>query len=181
MFHASNEWPDPDYVEENTASAIPTYHQDREKIEEFKKEIESGSLAGVLGVEKNLSEEQEASLARLENKWMTGMKGHFNTATEERKPLMISFDEDDNIVSTEVAAPTIVSNGFDGGEEIRLEYPGHGTEFYCYNVSDPLGWRRSASAGHCSFNYQCHQQQFQFGLCECRGSKNLYSNCEMKI
>ncbi len=141
-----HEWPDPDYVEENTADALPTYHQDREKIEEFKKEIESGSLAGVLGVEKNLSEEQEASLARLENKWMTGMQGHYNTATEERKPLMISFDEDDNIVSTEVAALTIVSNGFDGGEEIRLEYPGHGTEFYCYNVSDPLGWRRGASA-----------------------------------
>ena len=59
------------------------------------------------------------------------MKGHFNTATEERKPSMINFD-DDNIVSTEVGSITIVSNGFDGGEEIRLEYPGIGTEFYCY-------------------------------------------------
>ena len=35
---------------------------------------------------------------------------------------MIMFDDDDNIVSTEVAELTIVSNGFDGGEEIRLEY-----------------------------------------------------------
>ena len=36
---------------------------------------------------------------------------------------MISFDDDDNILSTEVAAITIVSNGFDGGEEIRLGTP----------------------------------------------------------
>ena len=67
------------------------------------------------------------------------MKGHFNTATEERKPLMISFDDEDNIVSTEVGSITIVSNGFDGGEEIRLEYPGIGTEFYCYDVNDGFG------------------------------------------
>ena len=115
-------------------------------IEEFKKEVESGSLAGVLGVDNNLTEEQEASLGRLEDKWMSGMQGHFNTATEDRKPLMISFDDDDNIVSTEVAALTIVSNGFDGGEEIRLEYPGMGTEFYEFNVADPNGWRKGRTA-----------------------------------
>ena len=57
---------------------------------------------------------------------------------------MIMFDDDDNIVSTEVAALTIVSNGFDGGEEIRLEYPG--TEFYSYNVIHGMGWRRGANA-----------------------------------
>ena len=85
-------------------------------------------------------------MARLEDKWMSGMQGRFNTATEERKPLMIMFDDDDNIVSTEVAALTIVSNGFDGGEEIRLEYPGKGTEFYSYNVNDGMGWRRGVSA-----------------------------------
>ena len=73
---------------------------------------------------------------------MSGMQGHFNTATEERKPLMISFDDEDNLVSTEVAALTVVANGFDGGEEIRLEYPGKGTEFYCFNVDDPHGWRK---------------------------------------
>ena len=77
---------------------------------------------------------------------MSGMQGHFNTATEERKPLMISFDDEDNLVSTEVAALTVVANGFDGGEEIRLEYPGRGTEFYCFNVDDPLGWRKGRSA-----------------------------------
>ena len=141
-----HEWPDPDYVEDSSSNALPTYHQDMEQIEEFKREIESGSLAGVLGVEKNLSKKQEESLARLEDKWMTGMQGHFNTATEERKPLMISFDDDDNIVSTEVAALTVVANGFDGGEEIRLEYPGIGTEFYCFNVNDPNGWRKGRSA-----------------------------------
>ena len=143
-----HEWKDPDYVESSGPVDIPTYHQDQAKIEEFRKEVESGSLAGVLGVDTNLSEEQEASLARLEDKWMSGMKGHFNTAKEERKPLMISFDDDDNIVSTEVAALTIVANGFDGGEEIRLEYPGRGTEFYCFNVADPYGWRRGSSAAN---------------------------------
>lgn len=141
-----HEWKDPNHVDSSGPIEIPTYHQDRAKIEEFRKEVESGSLAGVLGVDSNLSDEQQASLARLEDKWMSGMKGHYNTATEERKPLMISFDDDDNIVSTEVAALTIVANGFDGGEEIRLEYPGKGTEFYCFNVSDPHGWRRGASS-----------------------------------
>ena len=83
-----HEWPDPDYVEDSSSNALPTYHQDMEQIEEFKREIESGSLAGVLGVEKNLSKKQEESLARLEDKWMTGMQGHFNTATEERLSLI---------------------------------------------------------------------------------------------
>lgn len=142
----NHEWVDPDYVEDQNQGSLPTYHQDAEMIEEFKRELSNGSLAGVLGVEKNLSKKQEESLSRLEDKWLTGMQGHFNTAKEERKPLMISFDDEDNIVSTEVAAISIVANGFDGGEEIRLEYPGQGTEFYCFNVQDPLGWRRGSNA-----------------------------------
>ena len=142
----SHEWPDPDYVEQKVATEIPTYQRDADLIEQFKKDVESGSLANVLGVSKNLTDQQEATLARLEDKWMSGMQGRFNTATEERKPLMIMFDDEDNIVSTEVAAITIVANGFDGGEEIRLEYPGIGTEFYSYNVNDGMGWRRGTNA-----------------------------------
>ena len=142
----SHEWPDPDYVEQKVATEIPTYQRDADLIEQFKKDVESGSLANVLGVNKNLTDQQEATLARLEDKWMSGMQGRFNTATEERKPLMIMFDDEDNIVSTEVAAITIVANGFDGGEEIRLEYPGIGTEFYSYNVNDGMGWRRGTNA-----------------------------------
>lgn len=142
----NHEWADPNHQSTSQRAPPPTYRQDAEMIEEFKKEVESGSLAGVLGVDNNLTEEQEASLGRLEDKWMSGMQGHFNTATEDRKPLMISFDDDDNIVSTEVAALTIVSNGFDGGEEIRLEYPGMGTEFYEFNVADPNGWRKGRTA-----------------------------------
>ena len=142
----SHEWADPEYVVDKKLDVIPTYHRDAELIEQFKKDVASGSLANVLAVNKNLSEQQEASLARLEDKWMSGMQGRFNTATEERKPLMIMFDDEDNIVSTEVAALTIVSNGFDGGEEIRLEYPGIGTEFYSYNVNDGMGWRRGENA-----------------------------------
>jgi len=142
----NHEWADPNHQSTSERAPPPTYRQDAEMIEEFKKEVQSGSLAGVLGVDKNLTEEQEASLGRLEDKWMSGMQGHFNTATEDRKPLMISFDDDDNIVSTEVAALTIVSNGFDGGEEIRLEYPGMGTEFYEFNVADPNGWRKGRTA-----------------------------------
>ena len=142
----NHEWADPNHQSTSERAPPPTYRQDAEMIEEFKKEVQSGSLAGVLGVDKDLTEEQEASLGRLEDKWMSGMQGHFNTATEDRKPLMISFDDDDNIVSTEVAALTIVSNGFDGGEEIRLEYPGMGTEFYEFNVADPNGWRKGRTA-----------------------------------
>ena len=54
---------------------IPTYQRDAELIEQFKKDVESGSLANVLGVKKNLSEEQEESLGRLEEKWMSGCRG----------------------------------------------------------------------------------------------------------
>ena len=72
-------------------------------IEQFKQEMASGELANVLGINKNLSGEQEQSLKRLEDEWMSGMQGHYNAAAEERKPLMISFDDDDNILSTEVS------------------------------------------------------------------------------
>ena len=141
-----HEWADPTYVEERRRPEPPTHRRDAELIEQFKSEMASGELANVLGVTKNLTGEQEQSLKRLEDKWMSGMQGHYNAASEERKPLMISFDDDDNIVSTEVAAITIVSNGFDGGEEIRLEYPGRGTEFYAYNERSPTGWKRGRDA-----------------------------------
>ena len=74
------------------------------------------------------------------------MSGHFNAAAEERKPLMISFDDDDNLVDTTIGSITIVANGFDGGEEIRLEYPGIGTEFYAFDEASETGWRRGRTA-----------------------------------
>lgn len=140
------EWADPNYKEERKRPQPPTHHRDAEKIQQFKQELASGELANVLGINKNLTGEQEQSLKRLEDKWMSGMQGHYNPASEERKPLLISFDEEDNILSTEVAAITIVSNGFDGGEEIRLEYPGRGTEFYAFNERSPTGWKRGPNA-----------------------------------
>ncbi|RJU91243.1 MAG: hypothetical protein DWC07_01190 [Candidatus Poseidoniales archaeon] len=141
-----HEWPDPNHVEERKGPEPPSHKRDAELIEQFKSEMASGELANVLGVSKDLTGEQEQSLKRLEDRWMSGMQGHFNAASEERKPLMISFDDDDNIMSTEVGAITIVSNGFDGGEEIRLEYPGRGTEFYAYNERSPTGWKRGRNA-----------------------------------
>ena len=142
----NHEWPDPNHTEARKRPSPPTHRRDAEMIEQFKQDMASGELANVLGINKNLSGEQEQSLKRLEDKWMSGMQGHYNAAAEERKPLMISFDDDDNILSTEVAAITIVSNGFDGGEEIRLEYPGRGTEFYAYNERSPTGWKRGPNA-----------------------------------
>jgi ribosomal protein L37AE/L43A len=142
----NHEWADPNHVEVRAPPPPPDHRRDSELIDEFKRDMENGQLAGLLGVDSNLTKEQELSLGRLEDKWMSGMQGHFNAAVEERKPLMINFDEDDNIVSTEVAALTIVSNGFDGGEEIRLEYPGKGTEFYSYNERSPTGWKRGRTS-----------------------------------
>ena len=135
------EWKDPDHVAVRRGPP-QTYRRDADLIEEFKNEMQSGSLSNVLGIEKGLSGEQEASLQRLEDKWMSGMSGHFNAAAEQRKPLMISFDDDDNLVDTTVGSITIVANGFDGGEEVRLEYPGMGTEFYAYDEASETGWRR---------------------------------------
>ena len=112
----SYEWADPNFISKKVRGPPPNHRRDSELIEEFKNEMARGDLKGVLGVDSDLSEEQEQSLQRLEDKWMSGMQGHYNAASEDRKPLMISFDDDDNLVSTEVAALTIVSNGFDGGE-----------------------------------------------------------------
>ncbi|MGY8754191.1 MAG: hypothetical protein ACKVIR_00730 [Candidatus Poseidoniales archaeon] len=139
------EWSDPDYSP-TKAGPPEDFRKDSEMIEEFKQEMESGQLRNVLGIDKGLSSGQKESLTRLEDKWMTGMSGHFNAAVEERKPLMISFDDDDNLKSTTVGSITIVANGFDGGEEIRLEYPGLGTEFYLFDEASETGWRRGRSA-----------------------------------
>tara|TARA_B100001996_G_scaffold343067_1_gene298032 strand:- start:2580 stop:3590 length:1011 start_codon:yes stop_codon:yes gene_type:complete len=139
------EWKDPDHVSSKRRPP-DTYRRDSELIDEFKREMEGGHLSNVLGIDKGLSGAQEASLQRLEDKWMSGMSGHFNAASEERKPLMISFDDDDNLVDTTVGSITIVANGFDGGEEIRLEYPGLGTEFYAFDEASETGWRRGREA-----------------------------------
>ena len=69
----------------NESAQPPTHRRDAEKIEQFKQEMASGELASVLGINKNLTGEQEQSLQRLEDKWMSGMQGHYNAA-EERKP-----------------------------------------------------------------------------------------------
>jgi len=139
------EWSDPNHVAVKKGPPA-NYRRDAELIEEFKKEMTGGELSNVLGIDKGLSNEQQASLKRLEDKWMTGMSGHFNAAAEERKPLMISFDDDDNLVDTTIGSISIVANGFDGGEEIRLEYPGLGTEFYIYDEASETGWRKGRSA-----------------------------------
>tara|TARA_B100000405_G_scaffold69025_1_gene47323 strand:- start:853 stop:1863 length:1011 start_codon:yes stop_codon:yes gene_type:complete len=139
------EWKDPNASSMKKVNR-PTYRQDQEYIQQFNEEMASGELSQVLGIDKGLSGAQEASLKRLEDKWLTGMSGHFNAASEERKPLMISFDDDDNLVDTTVASISIVANGFDGGEEIRIEFPGIGTEFYVYDEASETGWRKGRQA-----------------------------------
>ena len=54
----------------------------------------------------------------------------------------LARDDDDNLLETQVGAIHISDNVFDGGEEIRIEYPGMGTEFYIINEDDALGWKR---------------------------------------
>ena len=61
-------------------------------------------------------------LNRLQDKWMSGMHGQYNAAEEERKPLMISFDDDDNLLETQVGKIHLSDNVFDGGEEKNAKY-----------------------------------------------------------
>ena len=103
------EWKDPDTTPEEKVPP-PNYRRDEELIDEFKQELENGELKDLLGIDKNLSSEQEQSLVRLQDKWMGGMQGQFNAAAEERTPLSISFDDDDNLVETTVASMTLVAN-----------------------------------------------------------------------
>ncbi len=136
------EWKDP---EASGPSSGPrdSISRDSEKLNEFKQEMESGQgLARVLGVDDGLNSEQKESLTRLQDKWISGMHGQYNAAEEERKPLMIAFDDEDNLLETQVGAIHLSDNVFDGGEEIRIEYPGLGTEFYIINEDDALGWKR---------------------------------------
>ena len=134
-----HEWADPNYKETRKRPAPPTHRRDAEMIEQFKQEMASGELANVLGINKNLSGEQEQSLKRLEDKWMSGMQGHYNAAAEERKPLMISFDEDDNILSTEVAAITIVSNGLTAARKFGSNIPAAAPNFMPTTNEAPRG------------------------------------------
>ncbi|MEC8341020.1 MAG: hypothetical protein VXZ80_05180, partial [Candidatus Thermoplasmatota archaeon] len=69
-----HEWADPNYKDTRKRPAPPTHRRDAEMIEQFKQEMASGELANVLGINKNLSGEQEQSLKRLEDKWMSGMQ-----------------------------------------------------------------------------------------------------------
>ena len=136
------EWKDPEATASSTGPR-DSISRDSEKLDEFKLEMESGQgLARVLGVDDGLDSEQKASLFRLQDKWMSGMHGQYNAAEDERKPLMIAFDDDDNLLETQVGAIHLSDNVFDGGEEIRIEYPGLGTEFYIINDDDDLGWKR---------------------------------------
>jgi len=139
------EWKDPD-ADDSSTGPRDSISRDAERIEEFKREMSTGQgLAGILGVHDGLSSTQKESLGRLQDKWMSGMHGQYNAAEEERKPLMIAFDEDDNLLETQVGSIHISDNVFDGGEEIRIEYPGRGTEFFVINEDDELGWKRGRS------------------------------------
>ena len=139
------EWVDP---EQSTTKREPppTYRRDDEALNNIKNEMQSGGeLSKLLGGNKNISGKQQESLTRLQDKWLAGMHGSYNPAEEERVPLAISFDDDDNLKTTVVAKLTLLSNEFDGGEEIRVEYPGSGTEFYTYEEGDERGWNRGNS------------------------------------
>ena len=136
------EWKDPESENYNSGPR-DSITRDTERLDEFKREMQSGQgLARVLGVDDGLDDAQKKSLNRLQDKWMSGMHGQSNAAEEERKPLMISFDDEDNLLETQVGKIYLTDNVFDGGEEIRVEYPGKGTEFYVINEDDALGWKR---------------------------------------
>ncbi len=147
------EWADPNSKFSTSKRRHESVQTESKLIEQFKQEMESGSgLSRVLGIDENLTAEQEQGLSRLQDKWIEGMQGHFNVAEEERTPLMISFDEDDNILQTEVGKLTLMSNDFDGGEEVRIEYPGLGTEFYLLNEDSNTGWRRGRTVADTARN-----------------------------
>jgi hypothetical protein len=140
-------------IESNEDTSERQFKEDVDEQKRIREEMaEGGDLHKMLGIEEDLSSEQEASLNRLEEKWMSGLQGTYNAAEEERKPLMISFDEEDNIQHTEIGSVSLLTNNFDGGEEIRLEYPGKGTEFYTLNNDDEYGWRKGKDSEHTARN-----------------------------
>ncbi len=138
----SYEWQDPDAEISRKHLQRDSISKQSKLVEQVKNELQSGTgLSRVLGIDDKLSSEQHDGLVRLQDKWMEGLHGHYNPASEQRTPLIVRFDEDDNIVDSEVGRLIILDNTFDGGEEIRIEYPGKGTEFYCLNGDDTFGWR----------------------------------------
>ncbi len=69
----SYEWRDPDYVGDHDGQ-FDSVEKQSEKVAEFKRELESGTgLARVLGIESELSDEQNAGLNGLQSKGFDGM------------------------------------------------------------------------------------------------------------
>ena len=145
--------------------------------------MESGAgLSQALGIDSNLSNEQEQGLNRLQDRWITGMQGHFNVAEEARKPLIINFDSDDNIVDTQVGKLTLLTNDFDGGEEIRIEYPGRGTEFYCLNDVSETGWRKGKNSEGTARNIASIINKYsQFVFAQEEGNQVLFELRDNKL
>jgi ribosomal protein S27AE len=149
----SYEWKDPSSSQGSREKNFESIEKDSAMVEQFRSELESGSgISDLLGIEQHLTKKQEKSLGRLQDKWIDGMQGHYNAAEDERKPLIINFDEEDNIMETDVGKLTILNNDFDGGEEVRIEYPGLGTEFYAYDSEDDRGWRRGRNGDETARN-----------------------------
>ena len=82
------EWKDPN-AEEITRGPPPNFRRDSELIDEFRQDMESGELKDILGIDKDLSSEQEASLGRLQDKWISGMQGHLRKESHLQSPLMM--------------------------------------------------------------------------------------------
>ena len=93
---------------------------------------------------------------------MSGMQGHYNAAAEERKPLMISFDDDDNILSTEVATITIVQTALTAGKFV-LSIPATARN----SMRTTSEARRAGSEAECrndgTFHHERHQPLLKIG------------------
>ena len=76
-------------LENESSNQEESFVQDPREQERIRKELEEGGeLHKMLGIDEKLSSEQQASLQRLEQKWMSGLQGTYNAAEEDRLSLI---------------------------------------------------------------------------------------------
>ena len=105
-------------MEQKAGPTRDDHHYNAGLVDQFKQDL-NGELRGMLGIDK-------ASRVRGSQPQAVGRQvderhaGPLQRRCRGAKAADDRFDDDDNIVSTHVAAFHILTNDFDGGEELRL-------------------------------------------------------------
>ena len=109
------------------------------------------------------------------------MQGHYNAASEDRKPLMINFDDDDNLVSTELLHwQSYRTDLMEGRNSAWIS--GNWNWILCVQWAKSYWMEaRTIERRNGSLNHQCHQPFIPIGLCKSRRQPNIVRTTRWKL